>query len=467
MDNTIKIFKEISKLPRPSGKEEKVKNYLVNFAKKNNLEYYTDKTHNVIIKKPSNRQDCTSTLILQGHTDMVCEKFSKVEFDFDKRGIDIRENDEFLYANGTTLGADNGIGISMILSILQDESLSIPNLECVFTAQEETTMQGAIDLDFNKLKGQALLSIDGTDEGKIEVSSAGMAVAKIEKQFEEIDNPTKITYNLYLSGLQGGHSGTEINRNRLNANKLMFEFLNKYKTDINIISVSGGGKSNAIARECNVLLSLNKLNSDAFESDFKNFCKGYAHLEGEISAKIVPNTKFNYKNLCSEDTINLIDFVNDHKDGVLVFAEYDKNFPIVSNNFANIQLENGKLEIIISLRSSVKKLEEEYLSKLEELTKQHLFSFKVISTAPFFERKQNSYLQKLCCKCYKNLFDEEAILSDVHAGLEGGVFAGKNPNLDICVIAPNIYDAHSPKERVSKKSIEKTYKWLEEIIKNF
>ena len=467
MDKTIEFFKKLSKIPRPSGKEEKVAQFLINFAKEHNLEYFTDNTYNVIIKKPSNQPNCNRTLILQAHTDMVCEKNAGVNINFDKDSITLDENDDFIFAKGTTLGADNGIGLSMILSILDDENLKIPNIEAVFTAQEETTMQGAIDLDFTLLKGEHLLSIDGTDEGKIEVSSAGMAVVKNAKTFERENANSKLCYKISILGLQGGHSGTEINSNRLNAIKLLFKFLNKYKQNINFVSIIGGGKSNAIPRECVCEVIFNKVDTTSLQEELNTFCCNYLENEPNICGKIEPNTKFIPNVLSLKDSENLIDFVNNHNNGVLVWSDLNPNFPIVSNNFANIQLNKEKLEVIISLRSSVKKLESEHLSNLFSLAEKHGLSFDVLSTAPFFERKQNSYLQELCCKNYEKLFNEKAVLNDVHAGLEGGVFAGKRQNLDICVIAPNIYDAHSPKERVSKTSITKTYKWLESIVESF
>lgn len=467
MDKTIEFFKYLSKIPRPSGKEEKVAQFLINFAKERNLEYFTDNTYNVIIKKPSNQPNCNRTLILQAHTDMVCEKDADVNINFEKDSIVLDENEQFIFAKGTTLGADNGIGLSMILSILDDNTLKIPNIEAVFTAQEETTMQGAIDLDFALLKGEHLLSIDGTDEGKIEVSSAGMAVVKNARTFNLTPANSKLCYKLSLIGLQGGHSGTEINTSRLNAIKLLFKFLSSYKQNINFVSICGGGKSNAIARECVCEVIFNNIDTSSLQEDFTKFCNQFVDVEPNIFGKVEPNTKFIPNVLSLKDSQNIIDFVNNHTNGVLVWSDLNPNFPIVSNNFANIKLNENKLEIIISLRSSVKKLENEHLNNLLELAQKHSMSFDILSTAPFFERKQNSYLQELCCKNYEKLFNEKAVLNDVHAGLEGGVFAGKKQNIDICVIAPNIFDAHSPKERVSKPSIAKTYKWLESIVESF
>ena len=260
MNNTLKYFKEISAVPRPSGKEEKIKNYLINFAKEHNLEYFFDDTHNVIIKKNSNRDNCDKTLILQAHTDMVCEKNEDTVINFDTDPILLDEDEKNIFAKGTTLGADNGIGLSMILSILNDEKLNIPNLEAVFTTQEETTMNGALNLDFSLIKGEHLLSLDGTDEGKIEASCAGMVVAKLTKKHKTLREKTT-TLRLGIKGLKGGHSGLEINTKRLNSIKLLFKFLKTIK-DVQLVSITGGGKSNAIARECFCTIKTLSCNSE-------------------------------------------------------------------------------------------------------------------------------------------------------------------------------------------------------------
>ena len=294
-----------------------------------------------------------------------------------------------------------------------------------------------------------------------------MMTIKFKKDCQEELANTKVAYTLSLSGLQGGHSGAEIHRNLLNAIKLLFEFLKSYKNDINIVSITGGGKANAIARECSCTVVLNKLNAVAFEKSFGEFCQSYKYLENEISYKILPNTHFSNKMLTKEETQNLISFINTHKNGVLIYSDRDENFPTTSNNFANICLCDGKLEIIISLRSSVKTQEKEETEKLLSLASSFGLESEILSTAPFFERKENSYLQKVCLDNYKKLYNEDAVLEDVHAGLEGGVFAQKRPDIDICVIAPNLYNIHTPTERVSKISIKRTYKWIENIIENF
>jgi len=464
MNNTLKYFKEISAVPRPSGKEEKIKNYLINFAKEHNLEYFFDDTHNVIIKKNSNRDNCDKTLILQAHTDMVCEKNEDTVINFDTDPILLDEDEKNIFAKGTTLGADNGIGLSMILSILNDEKLNIPNLEAVFTTQEETTMNGALNLDFSLIKGEHLLSLDGTDEGKIEASCAGMVVAKLTKKHKTIKEKTT-TLRLGIKGLKGGHSGLEINTKRLNSIKLLFKFLKTIK-DVQLVSITGGGKSNAIARECFCTIKT-CVPATEVRKNLKEFCKKFNKVEPEIFSEVKSLTKKYNNVLTKTDSKKLISFVNKHKNGVLIYSPEKKNFPLTSNNFANIKLVDGELTIIISLRSSVIRYEAEKLEELEYLSKKYDLNFEITSRAPFFERRENSYLQKLCCETYGELYTTPAQLQDVHAGLEGGVFISKKPTLDICVIAANIYDAHSPKERVEKESINRTYKWLEKIVENF
>ena len=464
MNNTLKYFKEISAVPRPSGKEEKIKDYLISFATEHNLEYFFDSTHNVIIKKPTNREDCEKTLILQAHTDMVCEKNEDTQINFDTDPITLDEDENHIFAKGTTLGADNGIGLSMILSVLSNDKLSIPNLEAIFTTQEETTMNGALNLDFSLIKGEHLLSLDGTDEGKIEASCAGMVVAKLTNKYKTTKEKLK-TLKVSIKGLKGGHSGLEINTKRLNAIKLLFKFLKTIK-DVKLVSVTGGGKSNAIARECFVTIQTEN-SANEIRKSLKEFCKQYKKIEPEILGEVKTQPKKYVEVLSKTDTNKIINFANKHKNGVLIYSQEKKNFPITSNNFANIKLNNGELTIIISLRSSVIRFESEKLDELEALATKYKLNFEITSRAPFFERRENSYLQKLCCETYGELYTNPAVLQDVHAGLEGGVFISKKPTLDICVIAANIYDAHSPKERVEKKSIDRTYKWLEKIIENF
>ena len=474
MNKTLFYFNEITQIPRPSGFEKNICAYLQNFAKQRDLECYTDSTFNVVIKKKSNCNK-NKTLILQAHTDMVCEKEPDANIDFLKDGITTITDGDYLKANKTTLGADNGIGLSMILSVLDNPSLQIPNLECVFTTQEETTMLGAINLDTSLLSGKHLISIDGTDEGKIDVSSAGMTVFEAEQNFVDnketcnIDNNQKF-FEISLTGFRGGHSGSEIDSGKLNAIKVAFEFLSLFKNKIILVNIDAGNKSNAIPRDFNCIVLAQNLSKEDLEHASNNFLKNYLKTE--------PNAKFLIKSLLNKtncdntncvlnyaQTNSLIDFVINYKNGVL--TKNSDNFVVTSNNLASIKLNNNYAKVVVSLRSSNKEEDKLYEHKILNYFNQFNFNANVTSRAPFFERNKNSYLQPLCKNTYKNLFNKEAFCEDIHAGLEGGVFSQKIPNIDICVIAPNIYDAHSPSERVSLSSVERVYKWLESIIENF
>ena len=469
MNKTIDFFYQISNIPRPSGHEEKIRNYLVDFAKARNLEYITDEFLNVIIKKPAKTiAKKNKFLILQAHTDMVCE--ANKDFDFLSSPIKVIKDGDFLRADETTLGADNGIGLSMILSILDNDDLDTPNLECIFTTQEETTMAGAKNINIRNLKSNTLLSIDGSEESVIECSSASMDVLKVYAKYEKARIfEEKPMYTINVKNLLGGHSGTDISKNRHNAIKILFEILKAQGEDMQIKSVFGGGKSNAIPRECSCTFLTNAINKDEILNKINEIKNRIACDEPESEIEFVDHKKKmnNSSSLSELDTKRLVDYINSFKNGVLVYDDEDTTFPILSDNLAQIQVFNLKCSIVLSARSSKEDLREKRLKEIVSQASLHYFSFDMLSEAPFFEKKKVSYLQKLLCNTYHELFRKDATITGVHAGLEGGVFSKKNDKLDICVIAPNIYDLHSPKEKVSLESVDRVYKWLEKTVEEF
>jgi len=469
MNKTIDFFYEISKIPRPSGHEEKIRDFLIDFAKNRGLEYETDKFFNVTIKKRSkSKEKKNKFLILQAHTDMVCE--ANKEFDFLSSPIKIIKDGDFLKADETTLGADNGIGLSMILSILDDENLDTPNLECLFTTQEETTMLGAKNINMRNLKAKAVLSIDGSDEGMIECSSASMDVLRLRANYEKAKTfEDKSMYTINIKNFLGGHSGTDIAKNRQNAIKILFEILKPQVDNIQIKSVFGGGKSNAIPRDCSCTFLTNNLDKTTVLNEIKKIENRIKNDEPEAEIEFVDHNKKmnNSSSLSAIDTKRLINYINNFQNGVLVFDEEDKTFPVLSDNLAQIQVFNLKAEIILSARSSKEQLRQSRLQEIVHQASVHYFDFDMISSAPFFEKKKDSYLQKVLSKTYYELYNKNATITGVHGGLEGGVFDSRCADLDICVIAPNIYDLHSPKERVSLSSVDRVYKWLECIVESF
>ena len=440
--DTLEYFKEILEIPRESGNEKKISEYLVKFAKENSLEYYTDEYYNVIIKKPSTNGS-TDTIILQDHTDMVCT--SDNNYDFKNKGIPWYIEDGYIKAHNTSLGADNGIGCSILLSILSNKNLKHPNLEAVFTVQEETTMLGAKKLDYSKITGKKLISVDGTEEGVIEVACAGMASIEINKHIE-YENNNDNTYRLSIKGLPGGHSGVDIDKNRGNALKLMSTILNDLE-EYRLISINGGSKENVIPSECECVI--NTVNTIDIS---KYLDKSYPEL-----SILVEEVEPQNRTIKKEISTDIISFMNNIENGVLTYRD---TFPQTSLNLATIRTLDDEIKIEISIRSSNKDEESQYIKNVEDLALINNLNFILIDTKPFFTYKKESPLRDLLVKKYKELYGKECILEDVHAGLEGGLFSDKIPDIDICVIAPNLYDIHSINEHVEIESVYRVYNWI-------
>lgn len=455
MERVLHHFYELTKIPRPSGKEERVVEYIENFAKKNNLEYFKDNYNNIIVKKFScNKQP----IILQAHTDMVCVKSDKHNFDFLKDEIKTIIEGDFLTAQNTSLGADNGVGVSMILSILE-ENFDM-NVECVFTSEEETTMNGAKNLDASLLKSKRLISLDGSDEGVIDVSSAGMANILLSSNFEFKTKNINKFFTLSLSGLIGGHSGQDINKNRGNAHQIALGLLSEIE-DVEIIDINAKTKANVIPIECEICFT-SKADEKLLLEHFSNKIE---QIKNQIDA---PNIKYSITSSVKHVPIEVevlknskefLEFVLNLPLGVLEEGSYGV---VVSTNLYEINLKENF--VALSLRSSDKKLEKFYFDQIKKHCENYEFVFKLENKTPFFEFKEKSELREILCFTYEKLFDKKPILQRVHAGLEGGVFAEKIPDIDMVVIGPTIFNMHSVGERVSLSSINNTYNWLKTAL---
>ena len=451
----LNYFEEILEIPRPSGKEEKIAGYLVTFAQKHNLEYYVDEYSNVIIKKKGTLPYLCEPIILQAHIDMVCD--SEDAYDFDNNGIRWYKEDGFYRAFKSTLGADNGVGMAIILSILGDNSLSHPPIEAVFTSEEETTMNGAKFLDYKKISGKRLISLDGTEENKIEVSSAGMATITVKRSIELVES-NKTTYQLSISGLLGGHSGTDINKNRGNSVKILADILKEIE-DIEIVSITGGAKVNVIPSRAKCIFKTKKDLSQEI-SFFRNI---YQNQYPSIKIDFRRMKERNYS-IDNDNSIKIINYLNKIEDGVL--KTNDVGFPLTSSNLGAISCTDEELTIKLSIRSSIVGFEDYYVSKAQSLARSNKFKFILEDKKPFFTFKEESPLRDLLVSTYHKLYDKEVILEDVHAGLEGGVFANEIKDLDMCVLGANLYNIHSVEEEVEIESINRVYKWLVDALEN-
>ena len=457
MNKTAEFFKEITKIPRASGKEEKIADYLCEFAKSRGLECFRDDIHNVIIKKDNGSK---KTIILQGHTDMVCVAEKNLPKNFDEEGIEWWVDGDFIKAKGTSLGADNGIGVAVILSVLDENIKGFPNIEAVFTVQEETTMAGAENLDYSKLKGKMLLSLDGDREGVLEVSSAGMCTVNLTKKLRELKEPKGINiYNIEVDGLMGGHSGDDIHRNRLNAIEIMGRIL-KEIDPFGIVSLFGGERVNVIPSSASCTFASTKS-----AGEISYICSKYRELveENGKSPNIMSSVleKVDWKVYREDDIVN---FIYEFAHGV---NKADKNgFPIISQNMGMIRFAGGVVEMTTSMRSSDKKLETSSLEKLQKLAEKYGIKYKLLVKNPFFAYNSKSKLRKSLHEAYHKLYGKEAKERHIHACVEAGVMAGHISGLDVCVIAPEIYDLHSVNERVSVSSISRVYEWVVETLLN-
>ena len=441
----LKYFEDFLSIPRESGNEKEISSYLVEFAKKNELEYYVDDIYNVIIKRKSNNNS-KDTIILQGHIDMVCTSID--DYDFKNKGIDWYIDNNMYKAKGTTLGADNGIGCSIILAILSNKDILVPNIEAIFTVQEETTMEGAKKLDYSKITGNKLISIDGTNEGVIEVSSAGMTSITLSKQLEYTNSNLK-KYKISIDGLEGGHSGVDINKNRGNSIKIIGDIIGKLN-NYYLIDIQGGSKDNVIPSECVSIISTDEI------IDIDN---SYKEIYPNINI-LIEEIDIDNKVICKEDSKMIIDLINNLPIEVL---SYRGEYPQTSLNLATIKCNNSYVNINISIRSSNVEDEKKCVEMVRKLSNN--MNFKINSTIPYFTFNENSKLRDILVNKYKELYNKDIVLEHVHAGLEGGVFSEHINDLDVCVIAPNLHDIHTVNECVEIDSVNRVYKWLIEVLK--
>lgn len=449
----IKFFEEISNIPRKSGNEEAVKNYLINFAKKRNLEYYQDEFYNVIIRKNIKDAANIDLLAFQAHTDMICEKDDNVEHDFNKEPIKLIKDGDFIKADGTTLGADNGIGVAYMLAILDTTDAPV---ECIFTTQEETTMIGAKKINVNKIKAKKIISLDNGKEGQMVISSANCLewFGKIKKEYES--NNYENTYELEYSNFKGGHSGLDIaDKTRENPIKLGIKILSEFE-NICINKIEGGSRVNVIPRDFKVIFSSKEDILNLLEEKIK---KQESFL-GDISIKKVAKMKECFS---LETTKKIISFVNNYKNGVIKFND-NKNV-ILSANFGAIREIDDYIRLEYSLRSNDMAEREKYLENLKALEN----NIEIIWQQELkgFEPDYNSDLALKASKVYEKVFGKEISKIVVQGVLEGGIFKDRIKDLEYICIGVNIYDAHSPKERVSIKSIKKTWKYINEILKDY
>ena len=450
MKNALEYFEEIMKIPRESGKEEKITSYLMEYAQKNNIEYNLGKYNTVFLKK-DNGSD--KTIILQAHSDMVC--VSTDNYDFDNKGIPFYVEGDYYKSKNTSLGADDGIGIAIILAILQERN-NMPNIEVMITTQEETTMLGASNFNYSLLSSKTLISLDGIKEADIESSSAGMVSMTLNKKVR-YESQISNAYMLSISGLKGGHSGDDINKNRCNAIKLAVRLLKELNYN-NIVDINIGMRDNVIASEGYVIFTSN-YDVETLNKKLKTIDLGLTEEDSHVLLKI---EQVENKNVIKESD-DIVKFIYEIKDGLLEIYPDDR-FPLLSSNIGKISLIDGNIEVKYSIRSSDILKENELLEEIKSLSQKYDFEFIIDAKKPFFPFKKNSTIRKILADSYKELYNKETVVKKVHACMEGGILSNHITDLDICTIAPTIDNCHSVNERVSISSTQRVYNWLKETL---
>ena len=463
----LKYFYEISKIPRKSGNEEKIAKYLIKFAKERNLKYYTDSKFNVVIwKEASIGYEDKEILGFQCHTDMVCEKVYGSNHDFFKDSLDLIIENGFLKAKDTTLGADNGIGVAYILEIL-DSDLNTPALECIFTSTEETTMEGVRFLDGKILKSKRIISFDNFLDTEILISSATAKrwVSKIYMKRQEKDK-NLIYYKLDISGFKGGHSGIDIwDKKRGNPIKIVVDNLNELES-ISIAEISGGSSENVIPRDIKVVFAIEESEIgilEKLESKFESLKKVYGNIfiylrDLEYLEKEVVEI------YSKEDTKRLLEYIVNYKNGPL---EYDEEGNVIlSGNLGRIESFEDYVLLKYSVRYNDKKIGEKLVTEIEENMKKYNVICEESSYMLGYEEPKESKLLDTVEKAYIEVMGNIPKKKKSQACLECGYLGQKINNLEYIAIAPNIFDAHSPKERVEIVSLNKVWKIVEKLIEN-
>ncbi len=477
------IFDEITKVPRASKKEEKIREYLRNFAKENNLEIQEDPKGNIVIRKAAS-EGCEhlTPVILQSHVDMVCEKEPTSNHNFDTDPIDTYIEDGWVKARGTTLGADCGIGMALQMALLITPELKHPAIEALFTVDEEMGLTGAMDLGEGMLTYKRMINLDSEDEGEIFIGCAGGidTIADYDIERKSIKNSKYDFFKVQVGGLKGGHSGDDINKGRANANRVLALMLRLLVKEANakVCTIDGGNLRNAIAREAMAVVALpSEVESIAkalmqFRSLAEDICEEFSIAEPSMTIEM----------LCSEDdgyyvdarvldsafsrkfTARLLTAVLGVQNGVIEYSSSMPGLVETSTNLASIKVSGDTLQVVSSQRSSVQSARDALAASMAAIFELSGAKVRHSDGYPGWKPNPSSPFVQASAELYQRMFGVEAKVKAIHAGLECGLFLTKYPELDIISIGPTLRDVHSPSERLDIESLEKSWRYLKELM---
>jgi len=472
----IEKFEQISSIPRCSGKEKNIAEMIKQWAEANNLKFKKDSKGNVLIKvQATEGLENQPTIVLQGHLDMVCEKTPGSDHNFKKDSIKLKYVGSWLTAQGTTLGADNGIGIALCMALVEDNNVSHPALELLFTVEEEIGLKGAAKLKSGFIKGKIFINVDSEGEGVLTIGSAGGTVTlislptaanKLPQQFE--------VFNMQVSGLRGGHSGLDINKGRGNAIKIMASAMDALNNESNIrlLNLKGGSKVNAIpqntlaslAFDAGVITRFKEIVA-AYEQNIQN---KYASTESDVSITLTKaKEKRPTEAITQKDTLKIINLLKSLPDGVAAMSsEFEGNVEI-SNNIGLVYFKKNTFVVMSMERSANMKKIDGLQSRIQSAAKSTEAKAKVVGNWPAWEPNRESELLQRSKRVYNAVFGKEPNIQVVHGGLECSVIAAKNPEMDMIAIGPTIENAHSTNERLYIPSVENLWEFLTAVLASY
>lgn len=456
----LRYFEELCAIPHGSRDTKRISDYCVRFAQSHGLEYVQDAHNNVIIRKPASAgYEDRPTVILQGHLDMVCEKDADCDIDFATDGLRLRHDGAYIFAEGTTLGGDDGIAVAYALAVLAADDLAHPPLEAVFTIDEEIGMLGADAMDMSVLRGRVLLNCDSEDEGVLTVSCAGGATSMLHRPVTR-ESAAGTAYRAGVRGLIGGHSGVEIDKGRANANKLLAAVLETLP--VRLISIDGGSKDNAIPRTSEAVL----LAGDGFE---RLFFAAAERLRASLPAGESPEfycerTQTALLPMTEEGSGKVLALLNALPNGVQAMSADIEGLVQTSLNLGILKTEENAVTMTFSVRSSVNAEKTELIDRLKTLGAQYGAEYTESGEYPAWEYRRDSRLRDVMVGTYARLYGAEPKVEAIHAGLECGIFSDRLPGLDAVSFGPQMYDIHTSRERLEIASVARTWDYLVAVL---
>ncbi|MFH1873781.1 MAG: aminoacyl-histidine dipeptidase [Pseudomonadota bacterium] len=469
----LKWFEEIAKIPRCSKKETQICNWLMNWAKQNNFEAKKDKLGNIVIKVPATSgYEKSKPVVLQGHVDMVCEKTPDSNHDFDKDPIKFIYEGEWLRADKTTLGADNGIAIAMAQALALSKDVAHPPLELLFTVDEETGLTGATGLEPGFIDGKILLNLDSEDEGYLTVGCAGGVNTAISLGLDFENIPANMNFfTIKASGMKGGHSGVDINKQKANAIVVLARSLRELasKANFQLSDFKGGTAHNAIPRDAQATICMSGDDYDKICTELKNFEKilkaEFRTIDPDLTLIMTEEKKSTERVLTKNATAKVINLLLALPHGVAAMSTDIANLVETSSNLANVKIDNGHLKIISSQRSSRASRLNAHTAKIEAVAGLCGAEAKTGDGYPAWAPNMNSPLLKKCAQTYENLFKKKPVIDVIHAGLECGIIGSKYKGMDMISFGPTIKFPHSPDEKIHLGTVGQVWDFLVEVLK--